>query len=44
MRVLITHSRGSEGSVHYRVKEPARAVNEAGWGVEVEVAQGLATP
>ena len=42
MRVLIARS-GSKGSAYYRVDEPARAVREAGLGVEVLVRQGLAT-
>ena len=42
MRVLIAQS-GSSGSAYYRVDEPARAVNEAGLGVEVIIRRGLAT-
>jgi hypothetical protein len=42
MRVLIARS-GSKGSAYYRVDEPARAVREAGLGVEVLVRQGIAT-
>jgi glycosyltransferase involved in cell wall biosynthesis len=43
MRVLLTRSSSSAGSVHYRINEPARAVQEAGLGVEVEVRLGIGT-
>lgn len=43
MRVLIASSTVATGSAYYRVDEPARAVREAGLGVEVTVVQGLAT-
>lgn len=42
MRVLLAQS-GSSGSAYYRVDEPARAVLEAGAGVDVTVRRGLAT-
>jgi hypothetical protein len=42
MRVLLAQS-GSSGSAYYRVDEPARAVLEAGLGVDVTVRRGLAT-
>jgi len=43
MRVLIVQSTVATGSAYYRVDEPARAVREAGLGVDVVVQQGLAT-
>ena len=43
MRVLLAHSRDSQGSIHYRIKEPALAILDAGLDVEVEVTLGLAT-
>ena len=42
MRVLLARS-GSKGSSYYRIDEPARAVHEAGLGVDVVVRHGLAT-
>ena len=42
MRVLLARS-GSKGSSYYRIDEPARAVREAGVGVDVDVRLGLAT-
>jgi hypothetical protein len=42
MNVLISSS-GRAGPYHYRVREPARAVEEAGLGVRVTVQQGLST-
>ena len=40
MRVLLARS-GSKGSSYYRIDEPARAVREAGLGVDVVVRHGL---
>lgn len=42
MRVVVCKTKYS-GLSYHRVEEPARAVNEAGVGVEVTVVQGLAT-
>jgi hypothetical protein len=42
MRVLLARS-GSKGSSYYRIDEPARAVAEAGLGVDVVVRHGLST-
>lgn len=42
MRVLLVRS-GSAGPAHYRIDEPARAVREAGTGVEAVVRQGITT-
>jgi Glycosyl transferases group 1 len=42
MRVLLAQS-GSKGSAYYRIDEPARAVREAGLGVDVVVRQGIST-
>jgi hypothetical protein len=42
MRVLLARS-GSKGSAYHRIVEPARAVDEAGLGVDVIVRQGIAT-
>ena len=42
MRVVLARS-GSKGSSYYRIDEPARAVAEAGLGVDVVVRHGLAT-
>jgi hypothetical protein len=43
MRVLLAASRPSTGSAFYRVDEPARAVREAGLGVDLVVRRGLIT-
>jgi hypothetical protein len=43
MRVLIASSTVATGSAYYRVDEPARAVREAGLGVDVTTVQGLST-
>jgi glycosyltransferase involved in cell wall biosynthesis len=43
MRVLLAHSRDSQGSIHYRIQQPARSVREAGLDVDVEVGLGVAT-
>lgn len=43
MRVLIVQSTVATGSAYYRVDEPARAVREAGLGVDVVVTNGLST-
>ena len=43
MRVLLAHSSASAGAVHYRIKEPARAVREAGLDVDIVVSLGLTT-
>jgi hypothetical protein len=43
MHVLLAHSSASAGSVHYRIKEPARAVRESGADVEVTVRMGIPT-
>ena len=42
MKVLLSSTR-FPGSLYYRAAEPARAVNEAGLGVEVTLTYGLAT-
>ncbi len=42
MKILMMRS-GHTGPDHYRVTEPARAVREAGLGVEVTVSRGLVT-
>ncbi len=42
MNVLLSTS-GRSGPYHYRIKEPARAVQEAGVGVRVTVQKGLVT-
>lgn len=42
MRVVVCKTKYS-GLSYHRVEEPARAVNDAGLGVEVTVVQGLAT-
>lgn len=42
MDVLLSSS-GRAGPYHYRIQEPARAVEEAGVGVRVTVQQGLTT-
>src|SRR5947209_3049022 len=41
MRVLLSHSSSSAGSVHYRIDQPARVARAA--GVDVAVRMGLAT-
>jgi hypothetical protein len=43
MHVLLAQSSASAGSVHYRIKEPARAVRESGADVEVTVQVGIRT-
>ncbi|TQN37485.1 hypothetical protein FHU33_4137 [Blastococcus colisei] len=42
MRVLLTHAIAN-GSTYYRIEEPARAVQDAGLGIEVAVARGITT-
>lgn len=42
MKVLLSSTR-FPGSLYYRATEPARAVNEGGFGVEVELTYGLST-
>jgi hypothetical protein len=42
MKVLIMHA-GQPAQDHYRVSEPARAIREAGFDVEIETTRGLAT-
>jgi hypothetical protein len=43
MRVLVVHSAGSAGSVHYRVDEPVRAIRESGIDVDIHTTVGLST-
>src|SRR3954447_23357084 len=43
MRVLVVHSAGSAGSVHYRVDEPVRAIRESGIDVDIHTTVGLTT-
>jgi glycosyltransferase involved in cell wall biosynthesis len=42
MRVLIAHTRPG-GPVYYRAEEPARAVKEAGLGIDVTLVRGIPT-
>ncbi|MCF6745837.1 glycosyltransferase family 4 protein [Blastococcus sp. KM273128] len=42
MRVLLTHAIGP-GATYYRIEEPARAVSDAGLGIEVAIARGIGT-
>ena len=42
MKVLLSSTR-IPGSLYYRATDPARAVNEGGFGVEVELTYGLST-
>ncbi|NYJ06339.1 glycosyltransferase family protein [Petropleomorpha daqingensis] len=43
MRVLVVHSAGSAGSIHYRVTEPVRAIRESGIDVDIHTTVGLTT-
>jgi hypothetical protein len=43
MRVLLVSSAHSAGSVHYRVNEPVRAIQESGADVEIRVVSGIPT-
>src|SRR3954469_18468770 len=43
MRVLVVHSAGSAGSIHYRVNEPVRAIRESGIDVDIHTTVGLTT-
>ncbi|MGY1649667.1 glycosyltransferase family protein [Geodermatophilus sp. SYSU D01119] len=42
MKILLSHTL-FRGSLYYRISEPARAVAEAGLGLETEVVRGLTT-
>jgi hypothetical protein len=42
MKVLLMNA-GQDAQDHYRVREPARAVHEAGLGISVEMTAGIAT-
>jgi hypothetical protein len=43
MRVLVVHSAGSAGSIHYRVDEPVRAIRESGIDIDIHTTVGLTT-
>jgi hypothetical protein len=42
MKVLLMNA-GQDAQDYYRVREPARAIQEAGLGVEIELTRGIAT-
>ncbi|NEK85554.1 glycosyltransferase family 4 protein [Blastococcus saxobsidens] len=42
MKVLVMHN-GQDAQDYYRVREPVRAIREAGLGIEIETARGITT-